>query len=288
MVSDALESFPAPTSPTKSTPVPTPSASPTKAPSFDYDAYKNKLAARESGGDYRAVNPKTGYLGKYQMGAMALETAGLLKSGASKTGTVSQVFNNPANWTLAGGKEAFLNDAALQERVMKDYTNRNRRSLESLKKLSPESSGQDVGAALAMAHLVGPGGTATSRDASGVTGGSYAQLGAASQVAAVRQAGPVEQLTAANNDGAAQGRIVAPVVNVVGGAAGARQHASTDANGAKESGCHCCEHPERQRYLSGHSFLNRGKLPSVGSIRQWHVFVNSHRNLDERDRSERL
>ncbi|MGA0828849.1 MAG: hypothetical protein ACO3PP_02545, partial [Flavobacteriaceae bacterium] len=46
-----------------------------------------------------------GFLGKYQFGAAALEDMGLIKKGASKGG--NKVLNDPSNWNIPGGKEAF-------------------------------------------------------------------------------------------------------------------------------------------------------------------------------------
>lgn len=102
-------------------------------------AYLNGILARESGGNLKSVN-KFGYLGLYQMGASALASAGMINkdkyaSAVKKygkdlsTGRNAKIhndfLNNPDNWTIAGGKEAFLNSKALQDKAMVNYTNKN-------------------------------------------------------------------------------------------------------------------------------------------------------------------
>lgn len=102
-------------------------------------AYLNGILARESGGNLKSVN-KFGYLGLYQMGASALASAGMINkdkyaSAVKKygkdlsTGRNAKIhndfLNNPDNWTIAGGKEAFLNSKALQDKAMINYTNKN-------------------------------------------------------------------------------------------------------------------------------------------------------------------
>lgn len=88
------------------------------------DAQTRALMAskQETEANFRAgtVN-RSGYVGLYQFGAAALEDIGLLKRGASKGGNAAM--NNAANWTLAGGKTAFLNDKALQDQMAVKYAN---------------------------------------------------------------------------------------------------------------------------------------------------------------------
>ena len=151
---------------------------------INFDAYAQNVGKTESGGRYGAVN-SLGYVGKYQMGAMALEDAGLLKKGASKQG--QRALDDPSNWTIAGGKEAFLRDSELQEKTFQDYTDRNYRGLQRRGVINEQSSPAEVAGALKAAHLGGVGGAARlmagkeTTDAYGTSTRSYYAQGAASQ-----------------------------------------------------------------------------------------------------------
>lgn len=159
-------------------------------PNLDYASYSSEVAKRESGGagGYKAEN-SLGFLGKYQMGAAALEDAGLLKKGtyADKSTSNKQKVDNPSNWTLPGGKEAFLNNGELQEKVMKSYTARNFKSLLNMGIITAKSLKNQVAGYLAAAHLVGPGGAralaqgTVKADAYGSKSTEYFALGARSQ-----------------------------------------------------------------------------------------------------------
>lgn len=121
---------------------------------IDFKTYSQRIAALESAGagGYKAVN-RLGYLGKYQLGAMALQDLGLVKSG-----TTLKQLDDPTKWNIEGGKQAFLNDANLQEETFARYTKMNYSRLVRLGVISAESSPSTVAGYLAAAHLVGPGG----------------------------------------------------------------------------------------------------------------------------------
>lgn len=165
-----------------------------KPEAFNYDAYAAQLGQRESSNNYQAENG-LGYLGKYQMGVMALEDAGLLKPGTSKLkGGQKTILANPSNWTIPGGKLAFLKNAALQEQVMKGHTNRNLSTLKRLKMVNASTSGGDMAGLLAASHLVGVGGVKKSmetKDANGVSARNYFDM------AANAQRGPSDRRNAA-------------------------------------------------------------------------------------------
>lgn len=185
---EETKTAPASTAPSPSTPdvtkpskvstasVPTVSGLP-----IDYKSYADKIGEKESSGDYQAVN-KLGYLGKYQMGAMALQDAGLVKKGTSLKG-----LDDPSNWTIPGGKSAFLNNAELQEKVMAEYTKRNYATLQRIGVLNDQSSKEDVAGYLAASHLLGPGGAKALAqgnvgvDAFGTSSASYYKVGVATQ-----------------------------------------------------------------------------------------------------------
>jgi hypothetical protein len=166
----------------------TPSAVPSSAqiPSasglpIDYKAYADKVGEKESGGNYKAVNT-LGYLGKYQFGAMALQDMGLVKKGTSLKG-----LDDPSNWTIEGGKQAFLNNPQLQEDTMLRYTKQNFATLNRIGVVNKDSKPQEVAGYLAASHLLGPGGAKqlsqgkAGTDAYGTSSATYFKVGSATQ-----------------------------------------------------------------------------------------------------------
>jgi hypothetical protein len=151
---------------------------------IDYASYAEEVGKKESGGKYDTVN-SIGYVGKYQFGAMALEDMGLVKKGIGKKG--QKALNDPENWTISGGKSAFLQNAQLQEDTMKRYTMQNFKSLNRLGIINKDTSPQQIAGYLAASHLLGPGGALalaqgkSGSDAYGTTSASYFKVGAATQ-----------------------------------------------------------------------------------------------------------
>lgn len=152
---------------------------------IDYASYAEEIGKKESGGKYDTVN-SIGYVGKYQFGAMALEDMGLVKKGVGKKG--QKALDNPDNWTISGGKSAFLQNAQLQEDTMKRYTMQNFLSLNRLGVIKKDTSPQQIAGYLAASHLLGPGGALalsqgkSGSDAYGTSSASYFKVGAATQV----------------------------------------------------------------------------------------------------------
>ena len=148
---------------------------------IDYKSYAEKIGEKESGGKYDEVNT-LGYLGKYQFGAMALQDMGLVKKGTSLKG-----LDDPANWNIDGGKQAFLNNAQLQEDTMLKYTKQNLSTLNRIGVVTDKSSTQDIAGYLAASHLLGPGGAKklskgeVGKDAYGTSSASYFKIGSATQ-----------------------------------------------------------------------------------------------------------
>ena len=193
----------APTAPTPAPAAPTPApvttttqkTSPTKqttatignAPGLpiDYKSYATKIGEKESGGKYDAVN-SIGYVGKYQFGAMALEDMGLVKKGVGKKG--QKALDVSDNWNITGGKQAFLNNAQLQEDTMKRYTMQNYKTLNRLGVVNKNSSPEEVAGYLASSHLLGPGGALnlskgkSGSDAYGTSAASYYKVGVSTQM----------------------------------------------------------------------------------------------------------
>jgi hypothetical protein len=166
------------TSPTKVESASIPSAS---GLPIDYKSYAQKIAEKESGGNYKAVNT-LGYLGKYQFGAMALQDMGLVKKGTSLKG-----LDDPSNWNIKGGKQAFLNNPELQEDTMLRYTKQNFSTLNRIGVVNKDSSPQEIAGYLAASHLLGPGGARdlskgkVGADAYGTSSASYFKVGSATQ-----------------------------------------------------------------------------------------------------------
>jgi hypothetical protein len=134
---------------------------------------------KESGGSggYSNTGNQFGFIGGYQFGAAALEDVGYLKPGTSKIG--NRALDTPGNWTIAGGKAAYLASPALQDQAFTKLIERNYRTLTSLGLIGPNSSSGDVAGYLAAAHLLGPGGVKNKglngTDANGTAGKVYFQ-----------------------------------------------------------------------------------------------------------------
>lgn len=147
--------------------------------------YLNAVGTRESNNAYDAVNT-IGFSGKYQFGELALEDLGYLNPGASRLGTNAQVLGNPENWAGKDGinsQEDWLNNPAVQEAAMVDYTNRNRRSLQRINGIREGDDISTQAGMMAGAHLLGARGMTNWRegaggaDAYGTTGEEYFTLG---------------------------------------------------------------------------------------------------------------
>jgi hypothetical protein len=122
------------------------------------DAQTRALMAskQETEANFKAdtVN-RSGYLGLYQFGAAALEDIGLIKQGASKAGNAAM--NDAANWTMAGGKAAFLNNKTLQDQMAVKYANLLQRGIRA-GALNKSSSAEAKAGYIKAAWLKGNGG----------------------------------------------------------------------------------------------------------------------------------
>lgn len=143
------------------------------------ETFRRTLLQRESSGNYQAVN-QLGYIGGYQMGAAALEDLGYLKKGASKAGNAA--LDNPSNWNLAGGKEAFLSNPSIQDQAFERLSNQNYNTLSKKGVIGAGTDSGDVAGYLGASHLTGPGGAAklargeVASDANGVKASEYFSL----------------------------------------------------------------------------------------------------------------
>ncbi len=101
-----------------------------------YSEVKSIIATMESSNKHTVIN-RNGFLGKYQFGAMSLVDIGFLKlenyraltyTKKTKTRTakvmwrdgynLTKFLDDPSNWNIKGGKQAFLNSTELQDKAM--------------------------------------------------------------------------------------------------------------------------------------------------------------------------
>ena len=145
-------------------------------------AFMTAMGTSESGMKYDAVS-LGGFVGKYQMGAGALVSEGLVsKDLYSKYGGLSSgnhVLDDPSAWTGMNGitsKDMFLKAPGVQELTMQSFTESNFRSCVGNGAIKPGDSAADVAGVLASAHRLGPVGAYTTRygqdivDSSGMSG----------------------------------------------------------------------------------------------------------------------
>lgn len=126
------------------------------------------LAQRESGGN-QFIENKWGYLGLYQFGAAALAEIGLIDrqkydaavkqnpgiANGSDARAHKAFLANTSNWTIPGGKDAFLMDKSMQDRALAAMMNKNKATME--RKGIKFSSSSDLAGMLLGAHLKGVG-----------------------------------------------------------------------------------------------------------------------------------
>jgi hypothetical protein len=185
------------------------STSPTPASSselggIDYASYAQTMGQRESGGDYKKVNT-LGFVGKYQFGSMALEDLKLVKSGVGAKG--NSALDDPSNWTIAGGKESFLNNSSLQEKAMSDYTKMMFKRIKNMGVVDDTTPPGTVAGYLGAAHIGGQGGAAdlkagiVRQDAYGTKTSDYFKLASSTQ--GTSPSSSVAALTPSSNNGGA-------------------------------------------------------------------------------------
>lgn len=156
--------------------------------------WRSAMLARESSGNYQHGGNQYGYFAGYAMGAEALAIVGLVKQSAFddaprhvRNGTDQTAFlNNPQNWQLRGGKQAFLYDNLLQDRAVTVLANTN--IADGFKsRVLLESQQEKIAGFAAAAHLKGLTAAISwyargkdSHDANGTNTSDYARMGEAS------------------------------------------------------------------------------------------------------------
>jgi len=150
----------------------------------DLTAYFAQMGYSESTFSYKTQLPGSQYLGKYQIGIIALKDAKLIKDNV----TSASQLDIASNWIGGEGKpsskEEFLNTPDHQERAMWTITNNNYGYLIANGGITSEMSKEKVAGMLSAAHLVGQGPAATWRksgadanDANGTTASDYFSRG---------------------------------------------------------------------------------------------------------------
>lgn len=156
---------------------------PEKKPSTTdlFDNLRDKIREKESSNNYSVEN-SLGYIGGYQMGAMALETLGYVKPGTSKKG--NSALNDPSNWTGKNGaesKEVFLSNPELQDTAYDENVNSNYQQLVNNGTINGDSTPKEIAGYLAASHLLGANGAKNldKVDANNISGKTYFEMGAA-------------------------------------------------------------------------------------------------------------
>lgn len=142
----------------------------------------------ESGGQQDIVN-EYGYAGLYQFGASALTDVGLIrKDKLDKAGKNikrgldghREFLENPENWTIEGGLDAFLGSREIQDKAFVDLANRNIKTGLRTGAITEESDAGHISGFIKAAHLVGAGGASDyvlsgsdKDDANGTTASKY-------------------------------------------------------------------------------------------------------------------
>lgn len=128
-------------------------------PGVDNNKLMELVGKFESSGRYGLDN-KEGFVGKYQIGAEALETLGLMKPGSSKgrtKGTNSAVYD-PSAWKEGYSLQSFLQDKDLQDKVAMKLMKMNYDGLVKRGIITPDMSEADVASRLYTAWHGGVGG----------------------------------------------------------------------------------------------------------------------------------
>lgn len=156
--------------------------------------WRSALLVRESSGMYQHPGNRYGYFAGYAFGAEALAIVGLVKQAAFddapryvRNGTDQTAWlNNPSNWRLSGGKQAFLADKLLQDRAVTVLANTNIADGFNSRVLL-QSQQEKIAGFAAAAHLKGLqaaiswyGRGQDSQDANGTNTSDYARMGEAS------------------------------------------------------------------------------------------------------------
>jgi hypothetical protein len=125
-------------------------------------AVRNKTLQNESRGNYSQPGNQFGFIGGYQFGTAALQDVGLVRPGTFDPKlSISQnnaKLSDPNNWTISGGKQAFLSNPQLQDRAFDQYATRNINTLTRLGVIGPNTPEADIAGYAMASHIGGAGG----------------------------------------------------------------------------------------------------------------------------------
>ncbi len=154
----------------------------------NYEKYRNFVRNKESGGNYQIENP-FGYIGAYQFGAQALQAQGLIKPGvvtdygslgrtqAERAAAHKRLLEDDSNWTIPGGKQAYLNNRQLQDQAFDRLSEQNFSTLSKKGVITPDTPPDQIAGYGAASHLLGAGAVANGKllktDANGTSGSAY-------------------------------------------------------------------------------------------------------------------
>jgi hypothetical protein len=159
----------------------------------NYEKYRNYVRSKESGtpdGRYNIENP-FGYIGAYQFGAQALQAQGLIKPGivtdygslgrtpSERAAAHKALIADESNWTIPGGKQAYLSNRQLQDQSFDRLSEQNFSYLNKKGIINADSPPDQIAGYGAASHLLGAPTVASGKlnkpDANGTRGVTYYQ-----------------------------------------------------------------------------------------------------------------
>lgn len=151
---------------------------------IDAIGFKESSSVKNGVQNYSAEN-QFGFIGKYQFGALALQTLGYLKAPVGKT-LKNADLKDASNWSgksSLNSIEDYFKSSKVQEEIMIENLRFNYKILKKKGALTASSNKSEVAGLLATAHLLGAGGAIklkagqVGKDGNGVSGDVYYNLG---------------------------------------------------------------------------------------------------------------
>jgi hypothetical protein len=171
-------------------------------------AVRSKTLQNESKGNYQQPGNPLGFIGGYQFGTAALQDVGLIRPGTFDPKlSINQnnaKLSDPNNWTIQGGKQAFLNNPQLQDRAFDQYATRNINTLTRLGVVGPNTPEADIAGYTMASHIGGAGGARDlangkiRTDANGTTTAKYFRDGKTAASQAQQEPQPLSELESVN------------------------------------------------------------------------------------------
>lgn len=125
-------------------------------------AVRDIIREKESSNNYQQPGNPRGYIGGYQFGTAALQDVGLVKKGTydpNQSDIINNAkLNNDRVWNINGGKQAFLNNEAMQDQAFDKLATQNVKTLKRIGVIDSNTSESDIGGYVAASHIGGAGG----------------------------------------------------------------------------------------------------------------------------------